>query len=199
MPDRLAQQIRFIIEIDKLKHVLRRTLTPNLATTERRLENSAEHSWHIAMMVLLLAEHADVPIDPLRVIKMLLVHDLVEIDAGDTYIYDTAGAATKAAREHAAAERIFGLLPLDQGADLRAAWEEYEARQSPSARFAYALDRLQPVLLNYLTQGEAWRKHNVTSDRVLAVNSPIQHGSKALWHHARNLINDAVARGYLDK
>ena len=142
--DRFEQQLRFIVEIDRLKNVLRRTLL----TDASRRENSAEHSWHIALMAPLLAEHACEPVNVERVMRMLLVHDIVEIDAGDTFAYDANGNADKAERERRAADRLYGLLPDDQARELRAAWEEFEAAESAEARFAHALDRLQPLLQN---------------------------------------------------
>nr|MCU0793928.1 HD domain-containing protein [Opitutaceae bacterium] len=157
----------------------------------------AEHSWHLCLMVLVLAEHANTPVDPLRVLRMLLIHDLVEIDAGDTYAYDTARMADQHEREARAADRIFGLLPADQGRELRAAWDEFEARETPEARFAAAVDRLQPVLLNILTDGVKWREHGVTLPKVLARNQHAAEGARLLWEHALALLNDAVARGVL--
>ncbi len=176
MPDipRLQQQIQFLAEIDKLKQVLRRTWLLD----QSRFENDAEHSWHIAVAAMLFLEYADDPnVDVLRVIKMLLVHDLVEIDAGDTYAYDEQACLDQAEREQKAAERIFGLLPPDQAAAFRALWEEFEARQTPEARYAAALDRFQPLLHNYLTNGRAWRDHAVTSDRVFVRNGPVGEGA----------------------
>lgn len=189
--DRLERQIRFIIEADKLKEVFRQTL----CTQSRRYENSAEHSWHFALMVIILAEHANQPVDVLRVLKMVLIHDLVEIDAGDTYAYDTANMATQHAREAQAADRIFGLLPPDQAADYRALWEEFEARQTPEARFAAACDRFHPMLLNCLTGGETWRKHGVTHDKVVARNQHTKEGSAALWAYAARMLDEAAAQG----
>ena len=192
--ERLAKQIRFLMEIDKTKQVLRQTLL----TDGSRRENSAEHSWHFAMFALLLSEYAaDEGIDVARVIRMALVHDVVEIDAGDTFVYDTAANLDKAAREEAAAQRIFGLLPEDQAADLRAVWEEFEARETPEARYAAALDRLQPILHNYYTQGHAWRHHGITHDQVLARNQHMAEGAPRLWEHVRQLLDDAVEKGYL--
>lgn len=194
MPDdRLARQIRFILEIDRLKQVLRQTVL----TDRSRNENDAEHSWHLAVMAILLHEYAAEAVDVLRVVKMVLVHDLVEIDAGDTFCYDAEGAKDKAQRETAAAERIFPLLPPDQAAEVRALWEEFEARRTPEARFAAALDRLQPLLHNYHTQGFAWRQHGVTVDRVLDRNRHMDEGAPALWAYAKAFIEDAVRRGYL--
>jgi putative hydrolases of HD superfamily len=194
-PNRLESQIRFCLEIDKLTAILRRTLLLDGS----RLENSAEHSWHIAIMAILLAEYSAEPgIDLARVIKMVLVHDLVEIDAGDTYCYDVQGNLDKAEREQRAADRIFGLLPADQGAEVRALWEEFEARATPESRYANSMDRLQPMLHNYHTQGRQWRKHGITSKQVLERNAPIGDGAPALWAYARRLVDDALANGYLE-
>ena len=191
---RLAQQIRFIIEVDKLKEVFRQTLL----TQSRRQENDAEHSWHLCLMVIVLAEHANTPdINVLRVLKMLLIHDLVEIDAGDTFAYDTARMADQHEREARAADRIFGLLPADQAAEFRALWDEFEARTTPEAKFAAAVDRFQPMLQNCLTEGAAWRQHGVTSDRVIARNRHIADGAAAVWDYAAQLIADAVKAGHL--
>jgi putative hydrolase of HD superfamily len=192
-PHRLDQQIRFILELDKLKSIYRRTILIDGS----RNENSAEHSWHIALMAPLLAEHADSTIDVLKTMKMLLVHDIVEIDAGDTYCYDTAGNVDKAAREQCAADRIFGLLPEDQRAEFRALWEEFEQAQSPEATFANALDRLQPLLNNYHTDGESWRKHNVTSAQVQKRAATIAESSRSLGSFAADLLKAAVEKRYL--
>jgi putative hydrolase of HD superfamily len=189
----LADRIRFVVELDQLKQVLRRTVV----TDGTRRENTAEHSWHVAMMALVLADTADEPVDPMRVARLLLVHDIVEIDAGDTFVYDTDGQNTKAARERAAAERLFGLLPDGQGDDLRACWFEFEDGTTTEARFARALDRLQPLLLNHASAGQAWREHGITADQVRAVNAAIEDGSPALWKLAQRLIDDAVTRGWL--
>jgi putative hydrolases of HD superfamily len=191
--DRLASQIAFIVEIDKLKQVLRQTFV----TDRSRRENSAEHSWHIAAMALTLSEHAGPGVDPLRVLKMLLIHDLVEIDAGDTFLYDRAAAANQAAREAAAAERLYALLPADQAVALKALWVEFEFGDSPDARFARALDQLQPVLLNYHTEGGSWRAHTVSGADVLAKKRVIEHGSPSLWRYAETLIRDSIAKGWL--
>jgi putative hydrolase of HD superfamily len=192
--ERLRQHIAFIVEIDKLKAVLRQ----NVLIDRSRRENSAEHSWHIAVMALVLMDHAGPEVDPLRVLKMLLIHDLVEIDAGDTFLYDTAAAADQAARERAAAERLYGMLSPDLAADLRALWDEYEAGESPDARFGRALDRLNPLLLNYHTEGLMWRRNNVSGRDVLARNRVIERGSPSLWRYAEALIKDAIAKGWLE-
>lgn len=194
IPERLARQIEFIREVDKLKDVLRQTLLMNGS----RLENDAEHSWHLAVMAVLLREYAiDPAVDLARVLKMVLIHDVVEIDAGDTYVYDVAGQVGKAAREQVAADRIFKLLPLDQAADIRALWEEFEERQTPAARFAAALDRLQPLLHNYATQGAIWKKNGIDSDQVKRRNRHMAEGAPRLWEFAEELINDSVRKGYL--
>ena len=190
---RLAQQLEFLVELDRAKSIFRQSYV----TDGSRKENDAEHMWHLALFVLVLAEHADEPIDVGRVLRMVLVHDIVEIDAGDTYIYDEEAKATQAAREARAADRLYGLLPPDQGAELRAVWEEFEAKETPEARFAAAVDRLQPVLLNLATHGRAWHDHGMTADRVRAVNARIGLGSSALWDHVDGLLTDAVAEGYL--
>ena len=192
--DRLARQIRFIVEVDKLKEVLRQTLVIN----SRRRENDAEHSWHLCLLVITLAEHANHPdLDLLQVLKMVIIHDLVEIDAGDTFAYDTAGMATQHEREAVAADRIFGLLPDDQAREFSGLWDEFEARRTPEGRFAAAVDRFQPMLLNCRTDGAAWQRHGITRDRVLARNSYIAEGSAALWAYAEAMINEAVAAGNL--
>jgi putative hydrolase of HD superfamily len=191
--DRLARQLEFVLEVDRLKTVLRRTLL----TDRSRQENSAEHSWHIALMAVVLAEHAAEEVDVGRVVRMLLVHDVVEIDAGDTYVYDAVATADKVEREERAAERLFGMLPADQAAEVRALWDEFEGRATPEARFAHAVDRLQPILHNFATEGVAWRRHGVTADRVEAFNRHMAEGSESLWRHARRLIAEAVERGFL--
>lgn len=191
---RLQAQFRFLLEADKLKEIFRQSL----CTQSRRNENDAEHSWHLTLLVIVLAEHSNVPdIDVLKVLKMLIIHDLVEIDAGDTFAYDTARMADQHEREARAADRIFGLLPPDQTAAFRALWDEFEARETAEARFAAAIDRLQPVLLNCATEGAAWNRNGVTADRVLARNQHIADGSNALWDYARTLIQTAVQSGHL--
>lgn len=191
--ERLTQQIQFIVELDKLKRVLRQTLL----TDQSRRENSAEHSWHIAMMAMVLAEYASVPVDVLRVMKLLLVHDLVEIDAGDTFCYDIQGNQDKAEREQQAADRLFGLLPADQAQEVRSLWDEFEAQVTPEAQFAASLDRLQPMLNNQQTQGGTWQQYGITRDRVLQRAAPIQIGAPPLWEFVTQMIDDCVAAGYL--
>ena len=194
---RLAEQINFVLEIDRLKTILRQTPIGD----DSRQENTAEHSWHLALAAIVLIEHANAPVDIGRVVEMLLVHDLVEIDAGDTFVYlamDEAGRADQEALEQAGADRIFGLLPPDQGARLRAVWDEFESKSSPEARFAKAVDRLQPMLLNRLAGGGSWSKHAITADRTHhLIESTIPGGSTVLAAFAHGLIEDAVAEGLM--
>ncbi len=191
---RIARQIEFIAECDKLKEIFRQTIN----TQSRRAENDAEHSWHLCLCVIVLAEHANArDLDVLRVLKMLIVHDLVEIDAGDTFAYDTAAMAGQHDREVIAAERIFGLLPPDQARDFRALWDEFEAKQTAEAKFATAVDRFQPMLLNCRTQGAAWNRHGVTHDRVVARNHRIAEGSAELWRYVEAMLQTMVDAGQL--
>ena len=191
--NRLSQQIQFIVEIDKLKGVLRQTLL----TDSSRRENSAEHSWHLAMMAMLLSEYAPAPVNVLQVIKMLLIHDLVEIDAGDIFCYDVQGNLGKAEREKQAAARLFGQLPVEQGIELRSLWEEFEAQQTAEAQFATALDRLQPLLHNQQTAGGTWRIHGITLDKVIERMKPIRTGTPQLWTLVEQVLVESVKAGYL--
>ena len=192
--ERLARQIEFIAEVDRLKEIIRQTVLIH----SRRPENDAEHSWHLCLLAITLAEHANFPrLDLLRVLQMLTLHDLVEIDAGDTFVYDAQAMADKAGREARAADRIFGLLPPDQAREFRTLWDEFEARQTPEAKFANAMDRFQPMLLNCRTEGFAWRRHGVTRDRVLARNAQIADGCAPLWEYAQRMVDEAVAAGFL--
>ena len=191
---RLKQQIQFIAEVDKLKEIFRQTIN----TQSRRAENDAEHSWHLCLCVVVLAEHAnESSLDVLRVLKMVIIHDLVEIDAGDTFAYDTAAMVGQHEREAIAADRIFGLLPADQAREFRALWDEFEEKQTAEARFAAAVDRFQPMLLNCLTQGSAWSRHAITHDRVVARNRHIADGSTELWRFAEQMLSELVAAGHL--
>jgi putative hydrolase of HD superfamily len=190
---RLAQQIAFIIETDKLKSVLRRTRV----LADGRCENSAEHSWHIALMAILLAEYANTPVDLLRVVKMLLVHDIVEIDAGDTFAYSGVSRSEQQAKERLAAERLFRLLPADQATELRSLWDEFEASESAEAKFALAMDQLMPALHNYYGNGGTWHEPGVTLERVRKRLGPIGDGSAELWEFVQTLLHDAVTRGML--
>jgi len=190
---RLISQLQFVLELDRLKQVLRQTLL----TDYSRQENSAEHSWHIAVMAIALSEYAPEPVDMKRVIQLLLLHDVVEIDAGDTFCYDDGGNQSKAERELRAAERIFGLLPKDQANAFRALWDEFEATTTPEARFARALDCLQPFLHNLQTEGGTWKKYGVTRDRVLQRMQAVRVGAPALWGFVEAKIEEAIAAGYL--
>ncbi|HYK74478.1 MAG TPA: HD domain-containing protein [Pseudoneobacillus sp.] len=193
---RLLEQIRFIVEIDKLKTIFRQSFIMD----KSRNENDAEHTWHLSVMAIILLEHAnDVDLDILKVLKMILIHDLVEIDAGDTFLYDEQGYSDKEERELKAAKRLFGLLPKNQQKEYFSLWREFEVKETPEARFAGALDRLHPLLHNYYTEGHTWKKHGLTSDRVLAKNKQIEWGSNELWRFAESLIHDAVRKGYLEK
>ncbi|MFO7662147.1 MAG: HD domain-containing protein [Chloroflexota bacterium] len=192
--DRLARQFDFLIEIDRLKNVMRRSPLVDGS----RVENSAEHSWHLAVMALVLAEYADDLVNLSHVVKMILVHDIVEIDAGDTYAYDVNGNQSKLEREILAAERLFGLLPVEQGLELRALWNEFEERRTPEARFANALDRLLPLLQNYLNAGRVWQANNVTVEHIRQRMAPIAEGSVVLSDVVEKVLAESLDRGYLD-
>jgi len=192
-PPRIAQQLAFLIEVDRLKQVLRQTTIIGGA----RHENSAEHSWHVALMALILAEHAEPAVDVQRATLMLLVHDIVEVDAGDTFAFDLLANATKVERELAAAERIFGLLPSDQAGEVRGLWDEFEAGETPAARFANALDRLGGLLSNASNDGGTWRQHGITRAAVLRRMNPIREGIPALWPTVERAIEDACAAGFI--
>ncbi|WP_204056622.1 HD domain-containing protein [Microbispora corallina] len=181
------------MEIDKLKRVIRR----NTLIDGSRRENDAEHSWHIGMMAMVMAEHAPPGVDLDRVIAMLLVHDIVEIDAGDTFIYDQRAVERQSALEQAAADRIFGLLPEDQAKRLRALWDEFEERTTPEARFAKALDRLAPIVVNHHNDGGTWALYKVTARQVLEKVQIISEGSPELGAYAVGLVESSVARGHL--
>ncbi|MDI9240945.1 HD domain-containing protein [Fusibacillus kribbianus] len=189
--NRLEKQLRFILEADKSKQVFRQTYLSD----GTRKENDAEHSWHLALMCALLSEYANEPIDVAKTMIMVLIHDLIEIDAGDTYAYDEAGNATKRERELKAADRIFKLLPDDQSAWLRGLWEEFEEAETPEARFALALDKVQPVLLNDATDGRAWKEHEVRVSQILNRNERTPAGSRVLWNHVEGLIEKNTALG----
>jgi putative hydrolase of HD superfamily len=192
--ERFDQQILFILEIDKLKSVVRQSYILGGS----RQENSAEHCWHVALMGLLLAEYAEQPVDLLRTIKMLLIHDIIEIDAGDTYCYDEAGVTDQSSRESEAAERLFGLLPEDQMEEFRELWAEFEERSTAEAKFAATIDRLMPLLHNFHTEGRSWREHGTRVNQVSARNEVMKEGALPLWEFAMSLIDDAVDREYLE-
>jgi putative hydrolase of HD superfamily len=191
--NRLAQQLEFIAEVDKLKGILRQTRVMDGS----RQENSAEHSWHLAVMAVLLNEHAREGVDVQRVVKMLLIHDVVEIDAGDTFCYNAAATVGKEERERGAAERLFGLLPEEQSREFRDLWEEFEARGTAEAQFANALDRLQGLLQNYHNGGGTWRLHGITRDQVLNRMRPIENASPVLWGYVLRVIDEVYAGGDL--
>ena len=193
-PEPLDGQISFVLEADRLKTVARQ----NVITGESRRENSAEHSWHLALMALVLADHAPPGTDLGKVGAMVVLHDLVEIDAGDLFLYsDPAAQARQEEAERAAADRLFAILPPAQAAELRGLWDEFEERQTPEARFARALDRLQPILLNMQTGGGTWTAHHITLDQVLAKVHLIEEGSASLGAYAKTMIATAVQRGFL--
>ena len=194
-PDQLLQQINFIKEIDKIKYIQRKT---KLFHSDRP-ENDAEHSWHLAMMTIVLAEHSDVPVDVLKVLKMVLIHDIVEIDAGDTFIYDTQKSHSNTENELIAAKRIFGLLPDEQAEELIEIWQEFEAGETPEARFAKAMDRIEPLLQNTSNNGGTWREFDVDYSKVFEKKKVIAQGSATLWEFAENLLNESVEKGILKK
>lgn len=193
--DNLLKQVAFIKEIDKLKYIQRKT---RLFNSDRH-ENDAEHSWHLAMMALVLAEHADKPIDVLKVVKMVLIHDIVEIDAGDVFIYDTIKNHCNTDEERLAAERIFGLLPEEQAKEYIAIWEEFEEGITDDAKFAKAMDRFEPLLQNTSNNGGTWVEFDVKYDKVYNKKKVIQEGSASIWEYAERLINESVEKGILKK
>jgi putative hydrolase of HD superfamily len=192
---RLRQQVAFIHEIDKLKYIQRRTRLFN----SDRSENDAEHSWHLAMMTIVLAEHSNVPIDVLKVMKMVLIHDIVEIDAGDIFLYDTSVNHCNTEAERKAAERIFGMLPPDQAAEMLSLWEEFEACETAEAKFAKSMDRFEPLLQNVSNDGGTWKEYDVDYSNVYKTQVVIKDGSNAIWNMARPMLEDSVAKGHLKK
>lgn len=194
--ERLERQFDFLREIDKEKEIMRQ----NYLTSGNRKEGDAEHAWHLAIMAILLSEHANQDIDVLKTVTMVLIHDLVEIDAGDTYAYDEGGKATQRERELAAADRIFGLLPPDQGAKLRALWDEFEARETPEAKFARSLDCVQPLMLNHCSGGRSWKEHGVKRSQIMKRNTATPEGSVALWDYAREtMLEPHVGKEVIDE
>ena len=194
-PNNLSKQVSFIKEIDKIKYIQRKTKLFN----SNRPENDAEHSWHLAMMIIVLAEHSDTPIDLLKVIKMVLIHDIVEIDAGDTFIYDTQNSHTNTDNERMAAKRIFGLLPKEQADELIAIWEEFETGETNEAKFAKSMDRFEPLLQNTSNNGGTWKEFDVDYEKVYEKKKVIKAGSSSLWNYAENLIDESVDKGILKK
>ncbi len=193
MNDRIKKQLDFMLELDKMKNLYRQTYVLH----EDRKENDAEHSWHLAILAMLLSEYAAQPVDVLHVMKMVLIHDVVEIDAGDTYCYDSEGYKSKADREEKAAQRIFGLLPDDQREEFYTLWREFEDSETNDARFAAMLDRLQPIMLNYTKCGRSWQEHGIHKEQVLARNLPYLSESEQLADVIRSVIDDAAEKGWL--
>ena len=191
--ERIEEQLNFIREIDKEKEIFRQTY---LADGSRK-ENDAEHAWHMAIMTMLLSEYANEKIDVLKTVGMLLIHDIVEIDAGDTYAYDKEGKKTESTRENAAADRIFGLLPEDQGAALRALWEEFNAYETPEARFAHTMDNFQPMLLNNSNGGGDWKEHGIARSQVEERNAKTGTGSGDIWKYMQSILDANVQKGSL--
>jgi putative hydrolases of HD superfamily len=189
----LESQITFLVEVDKLKSVLRR----NYVIHGNRRENSAEHSWHVTLCAMILAEHSNVSIDLNRVVRMLIIHDIVEVDAGDTFIYDDAERQTQASREEKAADRLFALLPSGQGRSFRDLWNEFEAATTPEAKFAKSIDRFAAILHNYETHGRGWSENGIKRNRVYAINEPVLDGSAILWEKIRSFIESATREGFL--
>ena len=191
MDERLKQQLDFILEIDKEKNILRQT---HLSGHGRR-ENDAEHAWHMAIMAYLLKDYANEPVDIAKVMIMCLIHDIVEIDAGDTYAYDTEGLKTQKAREDAAKERIFSLLPEDQKKELTALFDEFENYRTPESKFAHSMDNLQPLLLNNSNGGGDWREHGVTAEQVYGRQSKTRLGSEQLFEVVDRIIRENIEKG----
>ena len=190
---RLEQQMNFILEVDKLKSITRQ----NYLINGSRKENDADHSWHLALMCAILSEHANVKIDVIKTMTMVLIHDIVEIDAGDTYAYDLSANSSKRERELAAAERIFNLLPEDQAVEMRLLWEEFEEGKTPEAKFAVTLDHMQPMLLNAGSEGKSWKEHQVTISQVMKRNETTHEGSETLWEYQYKIMKQQVEIGNL--
>lgn len=193
MDDRLKKQMEFMLEVDKSKFVRRQTYLSDGI----RKENDAEHSWHLALMAALLSEHSNEEIDVARTMLMVLIHDIVEIDAGDTYAYDDAGHMDKREREVRAANRIFGLLPKDQGEKMMDLWEEFEAFETPEAKFAHSLDCVQPLMLNDATDGRSWREHEIKRSQVMKRNAKTAQGSEELMAYVNSILDKNVEKGNL--
>jgi putative hydrolase of HD superfamily len=193
--EKLLKDIEFIVELDKMKSTFRQT---TLIDKSRR-ENDAEHSWHISIMAMVLSEYANEDIDLFKVIKMLLVHDLVEIYAGDTFCYDKKGNEDKKERELKAADKIYGILSKDKAMEIRALWDEFEEMETKEALFAASMDRLQPIFSNYFSGGGTWTKYGISKAEVHKRIAPIEKSSTELWEFTLNLIEDAVDRGYIKK
>ena len=194
MEKRLKKQLEFALEIDKVKNVFRQT---HLSGHGRK-ENDAEHSWHIAVMAYLLREYANEKVDIAKVMLMCLIHDVVEIDAGDTYAYDTENLKTQKAREDAAKERIFSILPKEQKEELIALFDEFEAYETPESKFAHVMDNLQPLMLNNSNEGGDWKEHNVSAEQVYKRQSKVKFGSEKLFEVIDGIIQNNIQKGNLD-
>lgn len=193
MMERLEKQMEFILEVDKVKKIVRQTYLSDAS----RKENDAEHSWHLALMAVLLKEYSNEDVDLAKVIPMVLIHDLVEIDAGDTYAYDEAGAKTKQERETKAADRIFGLLPDDQGTWFRELWEEFEAYETAEAKFAHVLDNAQPLFLNDASNGRSWAEHGVHKSQIYKRNEHTSEGSREIWEYMKKPVDKHIQLGHV--
>lgn len=191
MEERLKKQLEFSLEVDKTKDIFRQTY---LSSGERK-ENDAEHAWHMALMAYLLREHANEDVDILKVMVMILIHDLVEIDAGDTYAFDAEANLDKREREVKAANRIFNMLPEDQAKEIYDLWEEFEAYETPEAKYAHTLDNFQPLMLNNATGGRSWKEHGVKLSQILKRNEKTSEGSKEIWEYAYGIIKENIERG----
>ena len=192
--ERIEQQVAFAVEIDKVKNIFRQTWLSD----GKRKENDAEHAWHAALMAVLLAEYSNEPVDTLKVVKMLLIHDLVEIDAGDSYAYDEAAQATAHEREQKAADRIFGMLPKDQEEEFRSLWDEFEEYETPEARFAHVMDNFQPLLLNDAADGKGWREHQVKRANIEKRNRKTSEGSKTISEYIEKVIDRNIEKGNIE-
>ena len=191
--NRLEQQLQFILDIDNVKKIIRQTPLSDAS----RKENDAEHSWHIALMAYLLQEYAEEPVEVSKVMLMVLIHDLVEIDAGDTYAYDEEGAKTKDEREKKAADRIFGMLPEEQGMYLKALWEEFEAYETAEAKYAHMLDNFQPLLLNDAAGGISWTEHQVKKSQIYKRNEKVEETSATIWKCMQDKIDKHIQAGHV--
>ena len=191
--ERLQKQMEFILEVDKVKQIVRQTYL----TDGSRKENDAEHSWHLALMAVLLKEYANEEVNLEKVIPMVLIHDLVEIDAGDTYAYDRAGLVTQRERETKAADRIFGMLPENQGRRFRDLWEEFEAYETAEAKFAHVLDNCQPLILNDASGGKSWKEHTVHKSQIYKRNEHTAEGSRKIWEYMKQLIDKHIQLGHV--
>lgn len=191
MEDRFIRQMKFIMEIEKLKKITRQSYIYDGS----RKENDAEHSYSLALMALVLSEYSNIEVDVLKVVKMVMIHDIVEIDAGDTYAYDEEGNKSKKERENNAAQRIFGILPQDQANDFKCIWEEFEAEETKESKFAAAIDKVHPILLNDITNGRAWKEHDVHKNQIMSRNINTEKGSEQLWEYCKNLIEKNILDG----